>query len=149
MIVVLLSPSGSFAAAIDSLPLDDENDTTILITALKSDFSQDATEILLGQRALGATGRWISILERSVIGRNLLRVLPIDGGYRFAARARRNPEFRTAIARADLVVALERDAVLASWIGLRRWAPSNARGVFGLAPARALLTSGRGAWSRT
>ena len=141
MIVLLLSPSGSFETALDSLPLTPGRDAVIVASAVGGDAPAGTEEVLLGSGALPPRGRLMAALEKSAVGRNLKRVLPSDGGRRFAAKARRDPAFRTAVAKADLIVALERDAVLAAWIGLRRWAPSNAQGVFGVAPARALLTS--------
>jgi hypothetical protein len=141
MIVLLHSPSGSFEAALDSLPLVSGRDSVILVSAVDGDATVDRDAVVLGSGALPPRGRLMSALEKSAIGRNLKRILPWDGGRRFATRARRDPAFRAAVAKADLIVALERDAVLAAWSGLRRWAPSQAQGVFGVAPARALLTS--------
>lgn len=144
MIVLLVSPSGSFNAAMESLKVRENADTVILVGALASDANIETAEhILLGEKALAPQNRILRTLEGSVIGRNLKRILPTDGARRFAARARHDHRFRVAVKRADLIVALERDAALASWSGLRRWAQPHARGVYGLAPARALLTSRR------
>lgn len=147
MNVILLSPSGAFASALESLGLDDAEDRITVVYAVTNDASADsyAEAIRLGPAALPPRGSFMATLNRSALGRNLKRILPLDGGRRFATRARKDRRFRTAAADADLIVALERDAVLAAWTGLHRWALRPSRGVFGLAPARALLEGMRNA----
>ncbi|MEZ7754633.1 hypothetical protein O5Y58_03860 [Microbacterium paraoxydans] len=143
MNILLLSPGGAFASALESLPLDRDRDRVTLVTAVASD-AQDASPLIrLGAAALPSRSRLARALESSVIGRNIKRLSPLDGSRRFAAAARRSAELRRAVAQADLIVALERDSVLAAWKALHGWAPAGTRGVFGLAPARALLTSRR------
>lgn len=143
MKILLLSPAGSFASSIESLKVDGSIDRATGVSASGSD-AGGAIEVLeLGARSLPPRHRVAALLDRSVIGRNVKRLTPLDGGLRFAAAARRHPQFRTAVREADLIVALERDAVLAGWTALRRWGRPEARGVFGLAPARALLTADR------
>ncbi|MEV8172862.1 hypothetical protein [Microbacterium sp. NPDC077486] len=145
MNIMLLSPSGSFASALESLPLDGERDHVALVTATASDSEAATTLIRLGAAALPARSRLARALERSVIGRNIKRLSPLDGGWRFASAARRSTELRRAAAEADLIIALERDSALAAWQVLHRWARPGARGLSGLASGRALLTSRRGA----
>lgn len=143
MRILLLSPTGSFANAIDSLKITESSDTANGVSAIASDADDSLTVLRLGDRALPPQNRLSALLDRSVVGRNLKRLTRLDGGLRFAASARRSPAFRAAVQEADLIVALERDAVLAGWTALRRWAKPTTRGVFGLAPARALLASRR------
>lgn len=143
MKILLLSPAGSFATSVDSLKIDGVIDEATGVSATATDAGAALVVLRLGSRALPPRNRVSSLLEGSVVGRNLKRLTPLDGGLRFAAAARKNPEFRTAVREADLIVALERDAVLTAWTALRRWGRPDARGVFGLAPARALLTSDR------
>ncbi|MFJ4224653.1 hypothetical protein [Microbacterium sp. NPDC089695] len=143
MKILLLSPAGSFATSLDSLGIDGSADSATGVSASGSDADLEFPVLRLGAGALPRRNRLSATLERSVIGRTAKRLTPLDGGFRFAAAARRNPAFRAAVADADLIVALERDAVLAAWTALRRWGRTGARGVFGLAPARALLTSQR------
>lgn len=143
MKILLLSPTGSFAASIDSLKVDESGDEATGVSATANDGGPAFAVVRLGPRALAPQNRIASLMEGSVLGRTVKRLTPYDGGFRFAAAARRNPAFRAAVRDADLIVALERDAVLASWTALRRWGRPGARGVFGLAPARALLTSHR------
>lgn len=139
MNIVLLSPSGRFANALETLQLDEIRDHCILVCAVADDSDGALTRVRLGSRALPPRGALWSAFDRSVVGRNAKRLLPIDGGRRFAARARRSSEFRTAAGAADMLIALERDAVLATWTALQRWAPATADGVYGLAAGRALL----------
>ncbi|MFC7790063.1 hypothetical protein ACU045_13895 [Microbacterium sp. MAHUQ-60] len=145
MKIMLLSPSGAFAAAMESLADGESTYSTVLVAAHAVDLPTDATLIRLGDTALAPEGRLLKALDRTMIGRNIKRLPPLDGGHRFAARARRSHEFRSAAAEADLIVALERDAVLAAWTALRSWSKPHARGVFGLAPARAVLAALRAA----
>lgn len=145
MKILLLSPAGSFASSVDSLGIDGSIDQATGVSASANDADSSLHLIRLGTRAHPSRSRLASALDGSLVGRNIKRLTPLDGGLRFASAARRSTEFQQAVREADLIVALERDAVLAAWSALRRWGRSDARGVFGLAPARALLTSHRAA----
>lgn len=143
MKILLLSPTGSFAAALDSLNLVAPRESAVGVTAVSADSGADLELIALGGAALPPRGRLAAGLGSSVVGRNLRRLTPLDGGRRFAASAGRSSVLRAAAAESDLIVALERDAVLAAWTALRNWSRPEARGVFGLAPARAVLATHR------
>jgi hypothetical protein len=145
MKIMLLSPSGAFAAAMESLADGEPTDSMVLVAAREVDQPTDATRIRLGDTAFAPESPLLKALDQTMIGRNIKRLPPLDRGHRFAARARRSHEFRSAAAEADLIVALERDAVLAAWTALRSWSKPHARGVFGLAPARAVLAALRAA----
>lgn len=140
MRLLLIAPSGAVAAALDSLQIS-RDDHVDVVTATTSD--ADGTRIVLGPSALPSKGRVAAVLQRSVIGRNLLRLTPLDGGRRFAKAANRSRDFQASAAEADLIVALERDAILTAWKALRSSTRPGARGVHGLAPARALLAASR------
>ncbi|MEJ1087403.1 hypothetical protein WDU99_03625 [Microbacterium sp. Mu-80] len=144
MNILLFSQTGAFTAALESLQIDLVCDQATLVTATATDVDAAMpTTITLGAKALPARGRMSVALDRSVIGRNVKRLTPLDGGRRFTRAARRNADLRRAASNADLIVALERDTVLAAWTALHKWSRPGTRGVYGLAPARALLTSRR------
>lgn len=144
MNILLFSQGGAFTASLESLQINLMHDRATLVTAMTTDVDEATlTTIYLGARALPARGRTSAALDGSVIGRNIKRLTPLDGGRRFARAARRSADLRHAVANADLIVALERDTVLAAWTALHKWSRPGTRGVFGLAPARALLTSQR------
>ena len=91
-------------------------------------------------RPSGRLGASVSrMLSRSVIGRNLLRLTPWDGGRRMARAALREERVRRAAASADLIVAVERDGILTAWKAARRWSRPDAHAVYGVAAATALL----------
>lgn len=141
MRIVLLAPSGAIAESIRSLELGREELLhTTIFAASTVDLPDPGSIILLGSPSAAADGLIARYLEGSVIGRNLKRISPLDDGRRFARAARKNKQFRDAMASADLIVALERDAILAGWTGLRQWGSEHARGVYGVAPGRAVLT---------
>ena len=142
MRIVLLTPSGSVADGVRSLELspDELLHTTIIAVSTVDHVPVPATIVSLGPTSASADARIARYLERSVIGRNLKRLSPMDNGRRFARAARKDKRFRDAVASADLIIALERDAILAAWTGLRRWSSDRSRGVYGLAPRRAVLT---------
>lgn len=143
MRLLVIAPSGAVAAALDSLQIRSDDHVDV-VTATSCDAQgSSVAQIELGPSALPSRGRMATALQRSVIGRNILRLTPLDGGRRFAKAARRNRDFQTSTAEADLIVALERDGILTAWKALRASARPGVRGVHGLAPARALLAAGR------
>lgn len=79
-------------------------------------------------------------VSRTMPGRVLARLTPLDAGVTFWRATTRSPAARQAIRDADLIVAVERDAAYAAW----RWNRS-ARGrkalpaVFGYPAARAQI----------
>lgn len=145
MRILLLAPSGAIAEALTALGLTEEDgpDQALAVVATSNDASGVTQEIRLGMKACPAKGPLAQSLNRSVVGRNLKRLTPLDGGHRFARASRQNKLFREAAMAADLIIALERDSIFAAWIALQRWASPNARAVYGLAPGVALLSAMR------
>lgn len=141
MRIVLFSVGDSFTTAIESLDLDLASAHVSVVSATAAHPDERVKSIVLGPRALSPQGRLDTFFERSPAGRNLRRLTPFDGGRRYASAVRRNPGVREAAQDANLLVALERDTALAAWIALHRWAPASGHGVYGIAPARALLAS--------
>lgn len=143
MRVLILAPSGTFAEALTSLALAQEGgqDQTVVVFATSTDASGAVHEIRLGAKAAPARGRVARALNNSVIGRNVKRLSPLDGGRRFARVARQSVSFREAAETADVIIALERDSILAAWNALNRWASPSVRVVYGLAPGAAVLAS--------
>lgn len=67
-----------------------------------------------------ARARLSNRFRRTMVGRVLRRVTPLDPGAMFAGRVRRSSAARSAIAEADLLVSAERDASFAVWREARR-----------------------------
>ena len=144
MNIVLFAPSGAVAAALQQLAPDPETDHVTVVSRSTPDAGTGVHEIVLRPALSGLTRRAERALGGSAAGRNLLRLSPLDPGRRFSGAARRDGELRERIAEADLIVALERDGILAAWKGVRRWGRTDANAVYGIAPARTLLTATRG-----
>ncbi|MGM7672160.1 hypothetical protein [Microbacterium sp. A93] len=145
MRVLLLAPSGAFAEALTTLGLtqDDSPDQTTIVFATSTDAPGAAQEIRLGPNAGPSSGQVARALNSSVVGRNVKRLSPLDGGRRFARAARQSVPLREAAETADVIIALERDSILAAWTLLDRWASTSTRAVYGLAPGAAVLASMR------
>ncbi|MDF2559698.1 MAG: glycosyltransferase [Microbacterium sp.] len=86
----------------------------------------------------GARSRWFrDSLGDSFLGRLFSRLVGVDDSSRFAAAVRRTPTAEALLDRADLIVAADEDAVLASWRAARRGAAKSV--VLGHAAAAAAL----------
>lgn len=148
MTIMLICPSGAVAQVLDRLGLSEADDgpAVTVVTWGPADVGPGSTRAIL---TLGppspTTPAFVRTLSRSVVGRNLLRLTPLDGGRRLARVAVRENRFRQAAAEADLIVAVERDGILAAWKAGRRWARPNADVVYGVAAADALLRRSRSA----
>lgn len=142
MNVVLFVPSGAVESALRQLDPDPDRDRVTVVSRSAPDAAGVRT-ILLRPAWLALTRRAERALAGSAAGRNLLRLSPLDPGRRFAGAADRDRELRRRIAEADLIVALERDGILAAWKGVRRSADAEAKAVYGIAAARTLLAAGR------
>lgn len=73
--------------------------------------------------AVGASPFWSRLSEftrRTPPGRVLRRLTPLDPGVLFARRVRRSATAQAAVASADLLVSIERDAQFAVWTEARR-----------------------------
>lgn len=99
-----------------------------------------AATILL-PRTKGLTERLVRAMSPSAVGRELLRLTPLDPGVRFRRAAKRDARVRASLAGADLVVAPERDGALAAWHAARDAARDDRplATVFGYPAARAAL----------
>jgi hypothetical protein len=60
-------------------------------------------------------GRIEKMAWRSALGRNLVRITPLDRSRRLWRAARRDRALRDLVRSADVVVALDRDAILTVW----------------------------------
>ena len=147
MNTVVICPSGGVSQVLERLALpgpEGAGDTTV-ISWNDADVRSDARLRLftLG-RPLGAVAqRATRALSSSVVGRNILRLTPWDGGRRLARAARHDAGVRSACADASLIVAVERDGILTAWTAARRWAQPSATVVYGVAAADALLKQAR------
>lgn len=83
-------------------------------------------------------GQLSAALDRSVVGRTLVRVSPRDGGAVLRRRIHRSAEAMRAIDAADVVVACQRDALLTVWSAARR-RPEAMLGLYGIAAGLAEL----------
>lgn len=137
MRIVLLAPGGDVGDARSRSTWKDTHVQIISAVAASRGVENDSIDIgPVGAPSRG--GRLSRALAGSAIGRNLLRLTPWDGGRRFARAVRRDATASETLRAADLVVALERDAVLAAWNASHR-GPHPPRAVFGLAAADAAL----------
>ncbi|MCH6231349.1 hypothetical protein MK786_11420 [Microbacterium sp. CFH 31415] len=143
MKVVVFAPSGAVASALDQLPLSDDDD--VLVVAGGAPDIDAGVRTVIITPSLRAATRWAgAALGGSVAGRNLLRLTPLDPGRRFAGATRRARRLRTELADADLIVALERDGILAAWHAARR-AGARAHAVYGVPAAQGRMAEGRAA----
>ncbi|GAA4165588.1 hypothetical protein GCM10022286_29060 [Gryllotalpicola daejeonensis] len=142
--IVLIAPSGSVDAALTRLRLPSWPDTVGVISWVCADSAADGVDA----RAVGSPGSSLSarlsrLLSGNPLGRNVLRLSPLDGGRRLYRAVRRDSTAREMLRAADVVVVLERDGILTGWHAARRWTGSGTRVVYGLAPAESLLRSER------
>ncbi|WP_171013116.1 hypothetical protein [Microbacterium sp. 2FI] len=136
---MVIAPSGSIASALDQLALEADDDVLAVVGA-----APDAdTRAVIVTPSLGRASRraW-SLFGGSVLGRNAVRLTPLDTGRRFAGATRRSTRLRAAIADADLIVVLERDGILAGWHAARR-AGSRTSAVYGVPAAQGRLAEAR------
>ncbi|MGV9195201.1 hypothetical protein ACQ143_12720 [Microbacterium sp. MC2] len=139
MNVVLIAPSGAVGSALDRFELADGDRVTV-VSAVPIDIQTSAVDTVVFPTAMGPVGSaFARFLSSSVLGRNLQRITPLDGGRRMARRALRDARVREAVVTADLVAVLERDGILTGWRAQRRWARPATPVVFGAAPAETIL----------
>ncbi len=139
MKLVVIAPSGVVRSALDRLAMGHADEVTV-VSSVPADVGSPAVRALVFPAAVGSWGmaiRWL--LSSSVIGRNLQRLTPLDGGRRMARTALRSDDVRAAVADSDLVAVLERDGILTGWKAQRRWARDETPVVFGAAPAETIL----------
>jgi hypothetical protein len=144
MNIVVVSPSGAAAGEAEELAMG-SGDTVHFVCwgTPRTSAMSDAVRIVAVPRPDRGTAvmRLLGTLGRSAPGRNLIRLTPLDTGRDFAKRAARVAEVRQVLRRADIVVAAERDAIIAVWRGGRALAPTAAHLVYGLSAARSLVAS--------
>lgn len=154
--VVLVSPSGQALKTIHSLLADvsaaasagRDADVTIVGWDL-FDAPDDVNAVSLLSRVGAPIGDAISrlldrTLRKSFIGLNLIRLSPWDTGRVFWRGVRRNSAARNTLLAADIVVALERDALLTVWkIGRR--SPRHPAAVTGMPAALDRLSAAQSA----
>ncbi len=147
MNTVVICPSGVVSQVLArlALPGPEGAGTTTVVSSKAADVRPEAgLQVLTMGRPLGkAAERATRALSGSVVGRNILRLTPWDGGRRLARAARRDTRVRAACSGADLIVAVERDGILTAWTAARRWAEPSASVVYGVAAADALLRQAR------
>ncbi len=87
------------------------------------------------------SGRIVELAWRSAVGRNAIRVTPLDDSRRLWRAARKDRELRELIRSADVVLAADRDAIFTVWKMTRsRSYGAGWSAVFGAAAARFALT---------
>lgn len=141
MKIVLIAPSGAIASAFEQLGASAESDTVLAVSRTTPDMQVPSVVITPAMR--GMTDRVESVLGRSVLGRNIQRLSPFDAGRRFAGAALKNSVLREHVIAADLIVVLERDGILTGWRAAKKWARDQARAVYGVPPAQAILAQSR------
>lgn len=137
MHVVVLSPAGVYDAG--SLPQLSPDDR-VSVVAWRGAQPEGATTVPLTRRNR-PVDRMAAAASRSMLGRVLVRLTPLDGGAAFWRATRSDAAARAAIRSADVLVAPERDGAYAAW----RWAHaarsagSRLPAVFGYPAARAVI----------
>lgn len=140
MKIILLAPSGAVASALGQLDTD-SHDEILVVSRTAPDV--DAPSIVVAPALRGLTRRSETLLGGSALGRNVHRLTPLDAGRRFARATRRHKALRAEVAKADLLVVLERDGILAGWHAARGSTPAHMRAVYGVPPAQAILAASR------
>lgn len=112
------------AASAGSLPriVDAAAPQAPAVTLIVADGDGDRTVDSVTVIDVGAIprGSLLAALERSVVGRTLVRLSPWDGGLRLRRRVRASRSARAAIESATVVVAAERDGILTAWSAVRQ-----------------------------
>ena len=136
MRILLLSPSGSTVGDVASVLNAAGDDATLTVVGYATGTLDRATApiVVRGSRP-GALTR---ALRSNAIGRVLLRLSPWDAGRVFARAVGSSAEATAAAREADLIVACERDAILATW-NLARVPGSGSFAARGIAAAVAHL----------
>lgn len=147
--IVLVSPSGSvlqnFEKHLVALQQDQSAPSEIVIITWHSAEAPDGTSLLSlvageNKETNGSGKRGLrDYLDRSIIGRNLVRISPWDRGRHFYREANRNPQAREALLTAEVLVAVERDAILTVWQATRRSAQAPLHAAYGLSAGLAHL----------
>lgn len=145
MRILVICPSGAVESAIRRMVQSGDGVQNLTIVSgapLDIEPRNSVEELRLAVPRNDVTARWTRRLGATALGRNALRLTPLDGGRRFAAAFRRRTDTRLAAAQADLIVVLERDGILAGWQAAHRWAAPATGVVFGLPAAESVIAGG-------
>lgn len=134
--VVIFAPRGAVAS--DLADADPSATIALVRWGDRTEVTPDGT-VILAQPVFSS--RIVAALSRTLPGRMLVRILPIDTGVRFWRSTRRSAEIAALIRDADLIVAAERDAGFAVWQWHGR--AGAARAVRGFPAARTWLRQRR------
>lgn len=150
--VVLVSPSGAVLKNLAELGLDAsagaEQEEVTVLTWENEEGPAGVRTIALGRDDSGTVAGRLRraaqrLLSGSAGGRNLFRLTPWDGGRRLWRATRGNPAATQALRQADLIVAVERDAILTVWKSVHSRLAPRAAAVHGLPAARTVLEESR------
>lgn len=114
MRVVVFAPNGIAHATLAEL------ESTAQVTVVRWQNDEPAPEATLGIARPARGKRVVDTLSRTLPGRMLVRILPLDTGARFWSASRGSAVLAERVGHADLLVAAERDAGFAVWNWMRR-----------------------------
>ena len=144
--VVLVAPSGRVAEILGRLGLPGEGTSVSVVSWSAPDVDNAAVETAaVGAPPSSAEASIVRALAGSPAGRNLLRLLPWDGGRKLRRAVKSNARARALLSAADIVVVTERDGILTGWHAAHRWAAPSTEVVYGVAAADTLVQTALGA----
>lgn len=134
--IVFIGGSDELAANVARARGERMLDLTLIVADGGGDRTLDGITVL----DVGAVphGRLAALMDRSVVGRTLVRLSPADGGARLRRRIRRSRAAMAVLERADVVVACQRDAVFTAW-SICRQRGTAVLGLYGVAAGLAEL----------
>lgn len=137
MQILVFAPSGRHSP--DALPELADADRVTVVCWETPDAEGRDDRVTLRQAPWAA--RLVAALSRSLAGRMLVRVLPLDSGARFWRASVGVPEVRRRVGEADLIIAAERDGGFAAWKWLQHAERAGSKPVVvrGYAAARARI----------
>lgn len=136
--VVLITTTGKVSRALATLGLPSATDPAAVISWSPIDGEVDDVEaFVLGSPQSRWESAFARLLATNRFGRYARRVL-LDKSRTLLRAVRSREDARTTLARADVIVAADRTAVITAWYASRHWT-STARVVNGVGPASLLL----------
>jgi len=138
MNIVVLAPSGRHSAEV--LPGLTAADRVTVVCWQSSRAPQAGDEWMKLPQS-PRSERLVAVLSRTLVGRMLVRLLPLDSGVRFWRASAATAEVARRISEADMIIAAERDGGFAAWKWLQHAerAGSMPVAVRGYAAARARI----------
>lgn len=123
-VVVLAASEGGAAALGPALKANrvqaDERIAVTLITPHAVEQAHGVKVLRLPSTRRGALATVARAMQNSMIGRNVARFTPLDPNARFYKELKRHPDaYRTAL-EADMLIAADRNSILAAWRIARR-----------------------------